>query len=101
MTFLADLLLAFMLIAAVAVVLAPRLIYSLIALSIFSTILVIQYVLLKAPDVALTEAALGTGLSTLVYLTAIRKTGSGRAADRPADASGTGNREDGAHGASP
>lgn len=69
-----DLLLFFMLATAIALVAAPRLIHSLIALCIFSSLLTLQYVFLKAPDVAITEAALGAGLSTLIYLTAIRKT---------------------------
>ena len=32
------------------------------------------YVLLGAPDVAMTEASIGSGLSTLIFLYAIRKT---------------------------
>jgi energy-converting hydrogenase B subunit D len=81
---LSDLLLFFMLLAALVLVLSPRLIHSLIALSIFSSLLTIQYVFLKAPDVAITEAALGAGLSTLVYLTAIRKT-TARPQEKPAE----------------
>jgi uncharacterized MnhB-related membrane protein len=34
------------------------------------------YVLLSAPDVAMAEAAIGSGLSTLIFLYAIRRTGS-------------------------
>ena len=33
------------------------------------------YVMLAAPDVAMTEAAIGSGLSTLIFLYAIRRTG--------------------------
>ncbi len=33
------------------------------------------YVMLGAPDVAMTEAAIGSGLSTLIFLYAIRRTG--------------------------
>ncbi len=69
-----NLLLFFMLLTVIVLVLTPKLIHSLIALCIFSALLTLQYVFLKAPDVAITEAALGAGLSTLVYLTAIRKT---------------------------
>jgi energy-converting hydrogenase B subunit D len=32
------------------------------------------YVLLAAPDVAMAEAAIGSGLSTIIFLYAIRKT---------------------------
>jgi energy-converting hydrogenase B subunit D len=33
------------------------------------------YVLLGAPDVAMAEASIGSGLSTLIFLYALRKTG--------------------------
>lgn len=33
------------------------------------------YVMLAAPDVAMTEAAIGSGLATLIFLYAIRRTG--------------------------
>ncbi|AWC23119.1 MULTISPECIES: Na(+)/H(+) antiporter subunit B [Aminobacter] len=38
----------------------------------------VSYVLLAAPDVAMAEAAIGSGLSTLIFLYAIRRTGGGR-----------------------
>ncbi|HXX07670.1 MAG TPA: hydrogenase subunit MbhD domain-containing protein [Pseudolabrys sp.] len=38
----------------------------------------ICYVLLGAPDVAMTEASIGSGLSTLIFLYAIRKTTTAR-----------------------
>jgi energy-converting hydrogenase B subunit D len=34
----------------------------------------VSYVLLAAPDVAMAEAAIGSGLATLIFLYAIRKT---------------------------
>jgi energy-converting hydrogenase B subunit D len=37
----------------------------------------VTYVLLAAPDVAMTEAAIGSGLSTMIFLYAIRRTGGG------------------------
>lgn len=36
------------------------------------------YVLLGAPDVAMTEASIGSGLSTLIFLYAIRRTSSAK-----------------------
>lgn len=38
----------------------------------------VSYVLLAAPDVAMAEAAIGSGLSTLIFLYAIRRTGGER-----------------------
>jgi energy-converting hydrogenase B subunit D len=35
----------------------------------------VTYVLLAAPDVAMTEASIGSWLSTVIFLYAIRKTG--------------------------
>lgn len=72
-----DLLMAFMLAMTAVVVFARSLIVALIALSLFSMFLTLHYLLLRAPDVAMTEAALGVGLSTLVFLVAIRKTRGG------------------------
>lgn len=38
----------------------------------------VSYVLLAAPDVAMAEAAIGSGLATLVFLYAIRRTNGGK-----------------------
>ena len=38
----------------------------------------VSYVLLAAPDVAMAEAAIGSGLATLIFLYAIRRTGGGK-----------------------
>lgn len=45
-----------------------------IFLSLFSMFLGLRYFLLHAPDVAITEIALGAGLTSLLYLVAIKKT---------------------------
>ncbi len=63
-----------MLVMTGVVVFARDLRVALIGLSLFGMLLSLQYVLLHAPDVAMTEAALGAGLSTLVFLVAIRRT---------------------------
>ncbi len=63
-----------MLMATILVVFSKKLLHSLIFLSLFSMLLALKYLTLRAPDVAITEAALGTGLATVVYLVAIRKT---------------------------
>jgi uncharacterized MnhB-related membrane protein len=64
----------FLLAATVVVVFSRRLVMSLLGLSTFSMFLALNYFILNAPDVAITEAALGTGLTTIVFLVAIRKT---------------------------
>ena len=70
-----DPILSLLMLAMTAVVVWARdLRVALIGLSLFGMILSLQYLLLHAPDVAMTEAALGAGLSTIVFLIAIRRT---------------------------
>ncbi len=66
--------LLFVLGSACGVVFAPRLLHAIVAGSLFSMALAMTYLRLHAPDIAITEAALGAGLSTLVFLVALRKT---------------------------
>ncbi len=48
---------------------------AIIGMGLFSLILAAVYLLLNAPDVAITEAAIGAALVTFIYVIAIRKTG--------------------------
>jgi uncharacterized MnhB-related membrane protein len=48
-----------------------------IALSAVSLLSALLFYLLQAPDVAITEAAVGAGVSTVVYVWAIRATDRG------------------------
>ena len=70
-----DFLNILLLLATIWVVFSKKLIVSLVFMSLFSMLLALKYLTLRAPDVAITEAALGTGLTTLVFLVAIKKTG--------------------------
>ena len=45
-----------------------------IMLSAMSLLLSLEFYLLQAPDVAITEAAIGAGLSTAIFVIAIKKT---------------------------
>jgi energy-converting hydrogenase B subunit D len=45
----------------------------------------VSFLLLAAPDVAMAEAAIGSGLATFIFLYAIRKTGNGRDEDGKPD----------------
>lgn len=65
----------FILFSVVVMVFSKNLITSLIFLSLVSILLALKYLLLSAPDIAITEAALGSGLSTLVYIMVIKKVG--------------------------
>jgi len=50
---------------------------SIIAAGVISLMASIIYLLLAAPDVAMTEAAIGSGLTTVVFLYAFNKVRSG------------------------
>ncbi|HON33708.1 MAG: hydrogenase subunit MbhD domain-containing protein [Thermovirgaceae bacterium] len=45
---------------------------SVISLAVFSLLLALEYFILQAPDVAIAEAAIGAGLSTAIYIIALR-----------------------------
>ncbi len=62
-------------IAAGCVCATKRLIGAAIALAIFSFLLALEFYILQAPDVAIAEAAIGAGLTTAIFIIAIRGTG--------------------------
>lgn len=64
-----------MLAAAVAVLVLRNPIGAVAAASVVSLALSVLFVLLRAPDVALTEAAVGAGLSSLVLALGVRRLG--------------------------
>ena len=59
--------------AAVTAVYLRNIVASIIAAGVVSLLSSIIYLILAAPDVAMTEAAIGSGLTTLVFLFAISK----------------------------
>ena len=50
-----------------------KLLTSVIMLSAMSLLSVILFVIMKAPDVAITEASVGAGLTTAIFLLSLRK----------------------------
>ena len=67
-------LLLLILMLSVFVIASKDLLHSVIALSSISMLSALLFVLLKAPDVAITEAAVGAGISTVIFVWAIRHT---------------------------
>lgn len=63
--------LTLLIISAVLAVVMRNLLASIAALGIFSLLMALLYLLLDAPDVALTEAAVGAGISTVLFLCAM------------------------------
>ena len=53
--------------SAVAAIQAKELVVSIIAAGLVSLMASVLYLLLSAPDVAMTEAAIGSGLSTIIF----------------------------------
>jgi len=45
-----------------------NLLHSIIALGIFSLLLALEFYILRAPDVAIAEAAIGAGLTTTIFI---------------------------------
>jgi multicomponent Na+:H+ antiporter subunit B len=67
-------LLAFVLVCALATALIRDVLGSIIAFSAYSLGIAVIWVLLRAPDVGLTEAAVGAGVMTVLFLLTIAKT---------------------------
>jgi len=63
-----------LIVAALFAIKQKDLILAVVGTSAVSVILSIFYYMLQAPDVALTEAAIGVALSTIIFVIAIKKT---------------------------
>ena len=59
---------------ALLTVYSKDLLFSVIFLAVVSMNLALLFVFLQAPDIAITEAAVNAGLTTLIYVIAIKKT---------------------------
>lgn len=75
MIWIVSLLVIVMLVAAVAVLVLPNMLAAVVASSVVSLALAVLFALMKAPDVAMTEAAIGAGLSSLLLAMGLRRLG--------------------------
>lgn len=66
--------LTMMIIASFLAVVFKKLLPSIVALSVASLLLSLEFYLLHAPDVAIAEAAIGAGLTMAIFIFAIRGT---------------------------
>ena len=66
-------------ILAAIILLSKDIIKSVVLMAVFSLFSSLLFFILHAPDVALTEAAVGAGISTFLYIWIIRKTKKGTA----------------------
>lgn len=60
--------------SAILAVCLSDLIQAVVSAGLASLFAAVCYVLLAAPDVAMTEASIGSGLSTVIFLYAVRRT---------------------------
>lgn len=68
------LLLSFLVVCAVAVARTRDILAAVIIFAAYSLVMAIIWQLLASPDIAITEAAIGAGVTTLLLLAAISKT---------------------------
>ena len=73
MTPINAILLIFLLIAAVAICISRHLLASVIIFTAFSIVMSIIWILLAAPDLALTEAAVSTGISGVLFFVVLKR----------------------------
>ncbi len=74
MTLLTIFLVMLLVLTAFAVERTKDLLSAVIVFAAFSLVLSVLWLILKAPDVALTEAAVGAGITTVVLLAVLSKT---------------------------
>lgn len=67
------LLLAFLVFCALATVLGKKMVSSIIIFVSYSAVMSILWFLLESPDLAITEAAVGAGVTSLLFFLTLRK----------------------------
>ena len=67
------LLLAFLVFCALATVLGKNMVSSIIIFMSYSAVMSILWFLLESPDLAITEAAVGAGVTSLLFFLTLRK----------------------------
>ena len=69
------LLLIFLVVCAIAVSISNNLLNSIIIFMSYSLVMAVIWVLLRSPDLAITEAAVGAGVTSVLFFLALRKIG--------------------------
>ena len=68
-------LLAFLIICAIACSLSKNLLNSILIFMSYSLIMSIIWIILESPDLAITEAAVGAGVTTILFFITLKKIG--------------------------
>mgnify|MGYP000256865327 FL=1 len=66
-------LLIFLIVCAIGATVAKKLLVTVIIFMAYSTAMALVWVLLKAPDLAITEAAVGAGVTTILFFITLKK----------------------------
>lgn len=82
MTALELILLGFLIFCALASVLTRHLVACVIIYMSYSSVMAILWLLLESPDLAITEAAVGAGVTSLLFFLALRKVDQLKGVDR-------------------
>ena len=69
-----EIILVMLIALSVYILLAGDLLHGVLALSAFSLMSAMLFYILRAPDVAITEAAVGAGVSTVILIWAVKAT---------------------------
>ena len=73
-TLLHVLVLVGLIVSATTILALRELLSAAIGLAVFSLLLALEFYILQAPDVAIAEAAMGAGLTTAIFVVALRGT---------------------------
>ncbi len=68
-----NILLIFLLVCAVAVSLSKNLLNSILVYMSFSLVMSVIWILLESPDLAITEAAVGAGVTSILFIITLKK----------------------------
>ena len=68
-------LLGFLVVSAISVSLIKKLFSAVIVLASYSVVMSVVWLFLNAPDLAITEAAVGAGISSLLFYVALKRIG--------------------------
>ena len=73
MTILRIVLLATLIICAIAVTRSKNLLISILIYMAFSLVMAIEWLVLQSPDLAITEAAVGAGVTSILFFVTLKK----------------------------
>ena len=66
-------LLTFLIVCALAVALSKKLLVSLIIFMSYSLVMSVLWIILESPDLAITEAAVGAGVTSILFFVTLKK----------------------------